>query len=144
MAKYFSFLPMVLLEKAMATHSCTLAWRIPGTAEPGGLLSMGSHRVGHDWSDLAAAAAWNYIYFFCTFILCLQLTEWFKAIQCYYKAFARLWWCFFSALVHYLSLWKIYQDKHWDLSRIERLFPNVCLAQRKISHWIWNSQVSFW
>ena len=34
-----------------------IAWRIPGTAEPGGLPSMGSHRVGHDWSDLAAAAA---------------------------------------------------------------------------------------
>ena len=41
----------------MATHSSVLLWRIPGTAEPGGLLSMGSHRVGHDWSDLAAAAA---------------------------------------------------------------------------------------
>ena len=40
----------------MATHSSVLAWRIPGTAEPGGLPSMGSHRVGHDWSDLAAAA----------------------------------------------------------------------------------------
>ena len=45
------------LEKEMATHSCVLAWRIPGTGEPGGLQSMGSHRVGHDWSDLAAAAA---------------------------------------------------------------------------------------
>ena len=45
------------LEKEMATHSSVLAWRIPGTAETGGLLSMGSHRVGHDWSDLAAAAA---------------------------------------------------------------------------------------
>ena len=44
------------LEKAMATHSSVLAWRIPGTMEPGGLPSMGSHRVGHDWSDLAAAA----------------------------------------------------------------------------------------
>jgi len=42
------------LEKEMATHSSVLAWRIPGTGEPGGLLSMGSHRVGHDWSDLAA------------------------------------------------------------------------------------------
>ena len=41
----------------MATHSSVLAWRIPGTGEPGGLPSMGSHRVGHDWSDLAAAAA---------------------------------------------------------------------------------------
>ena len=44
------------LEKEMATHSSVLAWRIPGTGEPGGLLSMGSHRVGHDWSDLAVAA----------------------------------------------------------------------------------------
>jgi len=41
----------------MATHSSVLAWRTPGTGEPGGLLSMGSHRVGHDWSNLAAAAA---------------------------------------------------------------------------------------
>ena len=39
-----------LLEKEMATHSSVLAWRIPGTGEPGGLLSMGSHRVGHDWA----------------------------------------------------------------------------------------------
>ena len=41
------------LEKEMATHSSVLAWRIPGTGEPGGLLSMGLHRAGHDWSDLA-------------------------------------------------------------------------------------------
>ena len=41
----------------MATHSSVLAWRIPGTGEPGGLPSMGSHRVRHDLSDLAAAAA---------------------------------------------------------------------------------------
>ena len=45
------------LEKEMATHSSVLAWRIPGTVEPGGLLSMGSHRVGRDWGDLAVAAA---------------------------------------------------------------------------------------
>ena len=43
------------LEKEMATHSSVLAWRIPGMGEPGGLPSMGLHRVGHDWSDLAAA-----------------------------------------------------------------------------------------
>ena len=48
------------LEKEMATHSSVLAWRIPGTGEPGGLPSMGSHRVGHDWSDLAA---WYYARF---------------------------------------------------------------------------------
>ena len=45
------------LEKEMATHSSVLAWRIPGAGEPGGLMSMGWHRVGHTWSDLAAAAA---------------------------------------------------------------------------------------
>ena len=45
------------LKKEMATRSSVLAWRIPGTGEPGGLPSVGSHRVGHDWSVLAAAAA---------------------------------------------------------------------------------------
>ena len=44
------------LEKEMATHSSVLTWRIPGTGKPGGLPSRGSHRVGHDWSDLAAAS----------------------------------------------------------------------------------------
>ena len=48
---------MSVLEKAMATHSSILAWRIPGTEEPGGLPSMGLHRVRHNWDDLAAAAA---------------------------------------------------------------------------------------
>ena len=50
------------LEKDMVTHSSVLAWRIPGTAEPGGLPSMGSHRVGHDWSDLAAAWWWAHLF----------------------------------------------------------------------------------
>ena len=47
----------------MATHSSVLAWRIPGTAEPSGLLYMGSDRVGHDRSDLAAAACKVILYF---------------------------------------------------------------------------------
>ena len=50
------------LEKEMVTHSSVLAWRIPGTGEPGGLPSVGSHRVKHDWSDLAAAAAAATVY----------------------------------------------------------------------------------
>jgi len=60
---YFHFLQFMYLfdhlskDKEMATHSSVLAWRIPGMGEPGGVLSMGSHRVRHDWSDLAAAAA---------------------------------------------------------------------------------------
>ena len=50
----------------MATHSGVLAWRIPGMGEPGGLPSMGSHRVRHNWSDLAAATrANNHIYIIC-------------------------------------------------------------------------------
>ena len=61
------------LEKAMATHSSVLAWQIPGMGESGGLLSMGSHRVGHDWSDLAAAAA---VEIKCTInIMCLNQPE---------------------------------------------------------------------
>ena len=45
-----------------ATQSSVLAWRIPGTAEPGGLPSMRSHRIGRNWSDLAAAAAWSHFF----------------------------------------------------------------------------------
>ena len=53
----FTFIFTFTLEKEMATHSSVLAWRIPGTGEPGGLPSMVSRRVGHDCSDLAAVAA---------------------------------------------------------------------------------------
>ena len=45
------------LEEEMATHSSVLAWRIPGTGEPGGLPSLGSHRVGHDWSDRSSSSS---------------------------------------------------------------------------------------
>ena len=54
------------VEKEMATDSSVLAWRIPGMAEPDGLPSMGSHRVGHDQSDLAAAAAALWKNFICS------------------------------------------------------------------------------
>ena len=49
-----------LLEEGIAAHSSILAWRIPWTEEPGGLQSMGSHRVGHDWSDLACTCVLFY------------------------------------------------------------------------------------
>ena len=52
------------LEKEMATHSSILAWRVPGTGEPGGLLSVGSHRVRHDWSDLAALSHRRCVFLF--------------------------------------------------------------------------------
>ena len=66
----------------MATHSSVLAWRIPGTGEPGGLPSMGSHRVGHDWSNLAAAAACEWLVLVwtlswgCCNILALDIVSW--------------------------------------------------------------------
>ena len=69
------------LEKEMATHSIVLAWRIPGTGEPGGLPSMGSHKVRHDWYDLAAAAA-------TTWKLCPQ------------KSFALSNWALFNKAPH--------------------------------------------
>ena len=63
------------LEKEVATHSSVLAWRIPGTGEPGGLPSMGSQRVGHDWSDLAAAAAAAYDQYSLGFVLSMKWKE---------------------------------------------------------------------
>ena len=60
------------LEKEMSTHSSILAWRIPGMEEPGGVLSMGSQRVGHDCSDLAAVAV-SLEFRFCPSCLCTQL-----------------------------------------------------------------------
>ena len=74
----------LILEKAMAPHSSTLAWKIPWMEEPGGLLFMGSHRVGHDGSDLAAAAAadwfnvFNVIYYS---ILCESIFTSFQIYQ---------------------------------------------------------------
>ena len=74
----------------MATHSSVLAWRIPGTGEPGGLPSMGSHRVGHDWSNLAAAAE----------AMCVQKNIYFCFID-YAKAFD---------CVDHNKLWKILKE----------------------------------
>ena len=63
------------LEKEMATHSSVLAWRIPETEEPGGLPSIGLHRVGHDWSDLAAAAAYLLEWCFQISSMCYHISE---------------------------------------------------------------------
>ena len=62
------------LEKEMASHSSVLAWRTPGMGEPAGLLSVGLHRVGHDWSHLAAAAAVDMKWHFLVVLICVSLT----------------------------------------------------------------------
>ena len=73
----------------MATHSSVLAWRIPGTVEPGGLPSMGSHRVGHDRSDLAAAAAAAATYpCFSLHILCQSLQLDYHLYDCSVSVFS--------------------------------------------------------
>ena len=59
------------LEKEMATHSSVLTWSIPGTGDPGGLPSTGSHRVGHNWSDLAAAVSVKWYLF--VGLICISL-----------------------------------------------------------------------
>ena len=73
------------LEKEMATHSSVLAWRIPRTGRPGGLLSTGSHRVRHDWSDLAAADCIQVLPPFWD----LSFSHWF--IRAFYLQEIRLW-----------------------------------------------------
>ena len=82
-----------LSEKAMAPHSSTLAWKIPWTEEPRRLQSMGSRRVGHDWSDLAAAAA----YLFMNTIICF-ITGSFP-IGWFFSSFWVMFSCFLTCLV---------------------------------------------
>ena len=74
------------LEKEMATHSNVLVWRIPGTGEPGGLLSMGLHRVWHDWSDFAAAAAAS------SFYSCFLESFYHKWMLNFIKGFLCIYW----------------------------------------------------
>ena len=92
------------MEKEMATHSSVLAWRIPGTGEPGGLPSMGSHRVGHDWSDLAVAVK---------FIALWQEWKWKKAF--WQERKTRLWIVLSDAL---------YTLEHFQEGKMSISFPN--------------------
>ena len=82
----------------MATHSSILAWRIPGMEEPDGLLSMGLHRVRHDWSDLVAAAAaavgyylWEAVHYTCVlYITMILLSNVFS--RCLFKLYMVIYW----------------------------------------------------
>ena len=94
-----------------ATHSSFHAWRIPETGEPGGLPSLGSHRVGHDWSDLAAAwqllllnILYNSVNYYMDYLFCLPLKYKFTAEMdlCLFHTNCLKWclvyrWCSVSA-----------------------------------------------
>ena len=78
------------LEKEMATHSSVLAWRIPGTGQPGGLPSLGSHRVGHNWSDLADLAAVVILHYYLNSLMTYAVEHLFTCLSSAYV----LWWGF--------------------------------------------------
>ena len=108
----------------MATHSSVLAWRIPRAGEPGGLPSMGSHRVGHDWSDLAAAA-----------YLMIQ----FKNLRIGGSLFKRQRWTFplySKVMPHFLfSPWSLFKLRIFPDSMY--LYHNLCA--RTHTHWVIDS-----
>ena len=91
------------LEKEMAAHSSVLAWRIPGTGEPGGPPSMGSHRVGHDWSDLAAAAA----------AAAIHVAGVCYATKCAFSEFYECHWGIFYIFSHHTFFFKIVCTLSW-------------------------------
>ena len=92
-----------LTEKAMATRSSTLAWKIPWGEEPGGLQSMGSRRVGHDWSDLAAAAAAT----ICSYKITLHLLFW-TAICLFTEKYNIPQTLRGSCRKHFVNIWYLY------------------------------------
>ena len=106
----------------MATHSGVLAWRIPGMAEPGGLPSMGSHRVGHDWSNLAAAAISHCAY--------IWLPQWLSSKELVCNAGDTVW----------LLGWKISWRRKWQPTPL--FLPGKSHGQRSLQvHGVANSLI---
>ena len=94
------------LEKEMATHSSVLAWRIPGMGEPAGLPSMGSHRVGHDWSDLAESRAEHAKVLYIYPKICLQVnsTSWLRTYLT--NQYVILRYCSLFTFMHWRRKWQ--------------------------------------
>ena len=90
------------LEKAMPTHSSVLAWRIPGTGEPGGLPSMGSHRVWHNWRDLAAAAAYTFQQTIC--ILAIKTIVYCKKLHLLFSTWEKVEILKFTSVNFYMKI----------------------------------------
>ena len=117
------------LEKEMATHSSVLAWRIPGTAEPGGLLSVGSHRVRHDWSDLAAAAAGSFL------ITDVYLSQFFRlrSLRSRYPNIQFLVKAFFLACNPSLSLFA-HMANPWCVCMEEATASSLTIFMQALTH----------
>ena len=130
----------------MATHSSVLAWRIPGMGEPGGLPSMGSHRVGHNWSDLAAAAAAAGSYWFIdettfdsvAFFLEQQISAFWGPLS---AKGGFLWLMWFCLLVHFglqnlnLPVWR----RKWQPTPV--FLPGKYHEQRSVVDYsLWSCQ----
>ena len=112
------------LEKSKATHSSTLAWKIPWTEEPGGLPSMGWHRVGHDWSDLAAAAAAYRVSYHLQIVTALHPPFWFGYLLLLFPVWL---------------LWLELPKLHWTQvvrAGILALFLNLAGKHSAFHHWV--------
>ena len=116
------------MEEGMATHSSVLAWRIPWTEEPGGLQSMGSQRVRHDWSDLAGTQAWT----FCSVQLlghvCLIAAPWTPACQ------ASLSFTITRSLLKFMSTESLMLSNHLILCQPLLLLSSIFHRIRVFSH----------
>ena len=126
----------------MATHSSVLAWRIPGMVEPGGLPSMGSHRIGHNWSDLAAAVVRFVIVFLprskCLLILWLQSPSTVilksKKIKSVSTFFPSIYHEMMepNAVILVFECWVLNQLFHSSFTLIKRLFSSSSLSAIRV------------
>ena len=132
-----SHLPVFTSFCSPLTHSSVLAWRIPGTGKPGGLLSLGSHRVTHNWSDLAAAAhtATGAFCCFCSVIKsCPTLCD---PMECSNPGFPVLHYLPESAQIHVHWISDAIQPSH-PLSSPSPSAPNL-FQHQGLFHWVGSS-----
>ena len=122
----------------MATHSSILAWRIPGMAEPGGLPSMGSHRVGHDWSDLALALSYSKVdQSQCQSLLSFSLISWLTEVHLVFstRRAHQMFQMFISCLFpqwHFTSVLVFAYNFSWGLISIAPLFSGMEICSWEI------------
>ena len=124
----------------MAIHSSVLAWRIPGTGEPGGLPSLGSHRVRHDWRDLAAAAADSFLELSCFFNDPTDVGNLISGSSAFSKSSLNIW----KVTVHVLLKPGLENFEHYFASMWDECYYVVVWAFFGIAFlWDWNENWPF-